>query len=251
MLETLIGVIDNPMRMKQIANPLIDVGHTLVFGNAEVSVFDLIKTYNPSVLILGIGSIPDLDVLGVTARIREFTSMPIIVFGDDKDSDCIATMLEGGADAYVVKEDDNDFTGHVLVATVEALLRREEFNKKEEDKLFINGELSIDFNNRSVFLQDREIPLTPTEYRILSYLAHNINKNVESGEMVDQVWGYEYDDKAAQMLRANISRLRGKLGESSEKPHFIFPCPKGYLMVDDSGVLEFQVKILLEKIPTG
>ena len=93
-----------------------------------------------------------------------------------------------------------------------------------------NGDLVIDYGQHLVTLGGREVPLTPTEYRLLACLGQNLGRTLTQEDILLRVWGNGYQDEA-HLLRVNIARLRGKLAEDAENPRYVLTKPGiGYTM---------------------
>ena len=88
----------------------------------------------------------------------------------------------------------------------------------------------IDFTSRRVLLNNQELKLTSTEYKMLSYISLNAGRVVTPDQLLNKVWGEEYVG-AAHLLQVNIARLRKKLGDNAKKPDYIQTRPGiGYIM---------------------
>lgn len=117
--------------------------------------------------------------------------------------------FELGADDYVVKP----FSPRELMMRIEAIMKRS--GKKEgSHKIYQKNELKIDFTARKVYVEDKEINLTPKEYDLLFYLAENRNIALSRERIISAVWGYDYfgDDRT---LDTHIKMLRKSLGSAS------------------------------------
>src|SRR5207245_8155645 len=125
-------------------------------------------------------------------RVREFSAVPIIIItarGQDQDK---VRGLDLGADDYLAKP----FSVDELLARVRAVLRRSQFTNREHTQglraTTSTGNLVIDYSQHMVMLNGREIALTPTEYRIIAYLAQNVGRVVTQYLLLEHVWGQEY-----------------------------------------------------------
>jgi DNA-binding response OmpR family regulator len=163
---------------------------------------------------------PKMDGFTVCYRVREFSSVPIIIVtarGQDQDK---VRGLDLGADDYLTKP----FSVDELLARVRAVLRRSQFTARENAQGLrastAIGDLTVDFSQRVVTMAGREIPLTPTEYSILAYLAQNVGRVVTQDLLLEHVWGSEYLGES-HMLQVNINRLRRKLEVDPTEPRYI------------------------------
>jgi DNA-binding response OmpR family regulator len=152
--------------------------------------------------------------------VREFSTVPIIIVtarGQDQDK---VKGLDLGADDYLTKP----FSVDELLARVRAVLRRSQFIANETSqalqKIATIGDLSIDYTQHLVMMQGNEVMLSPTEYRILSYLAQNTGRIVTQDLLLEHVWGGEYVGES-HMLQVNINRLRHKIEDDPARPRYI------------------------------
>jgi two-component system KDP operon response regulator KdpE len=138
--------------------------------------------------------------------------------------------LEVGADDYINKP----FSYLELLARVNAVLRRTNFEEFRTSKPFTAGDVVIDFGTQEVFLRGKAVKLTPTEYRLLDLLAHNAGRTVSQRVLLEKVWGREYID-APEQIKVYIHNLRHKLEDNPQNPHLIITeAGKGYRFVASS-----------------
>jgi len=181
---------------------------------------------NPVDLVLLDIMLPHMDGLAVCRRIREFSSVPIIMLtakGEEQDR---VKGLDVGADDYLVKP----FSVMELLARVRAVLRRAQVTETGQDRFFSHGNLRIDLARAEVWRGEDPVYLSATEYRLLLQFAHNIGKVLSAEELLTGVWGPEYrDDK--EILWVTIARLRQKVEEDPHNPkHIATRSGLGYLM---------------------
>jgi len=170
----------------------------------------------PPALVLLDVNMPGMDGFTVCQRIRLFSQMPIIMVTAKGSEGDRVKGFEAGADDYVTKP----FSPRELVARVRAVLRRANAPAAPEEPSFRKGELEVDFNRRSVALSGRELLLTATEHRLLTYLAHNAGRILTPDQILEHVWGEEYLGDL-HLLRVAIARLRRRLGDDAKKPRYI------------------------------
>ncbi|HKT38362.1 MAG TPA: response regulator transcription factor, partial [Ktedonobacterales bacterium] len=163
---------------------------------------------------------PKLDGFAVCARVREFSSVPIIMVtarGQDQDK---IHGLDLGADDYLTKP----FSVEELLARVRSVLRRSQFAASHEGQnvrpVVVMGGLTIDFAQHRVTVDEQEIELTPIEYRLLAYLAQNAGRVVTQDLLLEHVWGEEYIGES-HLLQVNMNRLRRKIETDPAHPRYI------------------------------
>lgn len=218
--EEVIGVIESePRWLRFLSNSVGTGSYRIVTGSTEFDTFDIIKTQSPDLLLLA-SSLDGLNTRGLVARIREFSPMPIIVVGEPADEDVLEEWYLGvGADLYLIKE--KSLGKKELLARVGALLRRSSIHQGTQvQPIFTNGDFTIDSQQHLVQIGERVINATRIEYRLLHTFASNVGRILTSEYLLSQAWGEEYEHEE-HMLYVNISRLRKKLGEDYQHPHFI------------------------------
>jgi len=222
-----IEIADDDAKMiRLVRRNLEQAGYRVVAATDGVSALDLFESEDPDLLVLDL-MMPGMDGYEVLGRIREFSWTPIIILsGRDEEQD-IVRGLEFGADDYVIKP----FVPAELRARVQAVLRRTSFTAQDRTPAVLhNGELMIDYAQHLVTLAGREVPVTPTEYKLLACLGQNLGRTLTQEDILLRVWGSGYQDEA-HLLRVNVARLRGKLGEDAESTRYVVTRPGvGYTM---------------------
>ena len=170
---------------------------------------------------------PRLDGFTTCERIRQFSSVPIIMLtakGEEQDR---VRGLNVGADDYVVKP----FSATELIARVRAVLRRaQNAEGATQNRFFTHENLQIDFARAEVWKDDKPVFLSATEYRLLIQFAHHVGQVLSAEELLTAVWGSQYrEDK--EILWVSIARLRQKLEDNPHSPqHIVTRSGLGYLM---------------------
>jgi two-component system, OmpR family, KDP operon response regulator KdpE len=181
-------------------------------GLAEVA------TRRPDVVLLDLG-LPDMDGLTVLERLLEWTRVPVLILSVRDGSDDKVAALDSGADDYVTKP----FDTAELLARVRAMLRRAPLGPNAAR--FQAGHLKIDFEGRTVLVNDREVRLTATEFALLKVLAVNVGKVVTHKHLLREVWGPNAEEQS-QYLRVYMMHLRKKL-EIPAAPHRLLRTESG------------------------
>jgi DNA-binding response OmpR family regulator len=170
--------------------------------------------------------LPEMDGLEACRRIRQFSTVPIIILTAMADEADKVIGLDSGADDYLTKP----FSVEELLARVRAALRRVEYGGElvSQPNLAV-GDLLVDFSKNRVFVSDQEVSLTPTEYRLLCALAKQPGRVLVPDYLLEEVWGSGYEGEH-RLLRQAVHRLRSKLEPDPSQPQYIQTRPGiGYL----------------------
>ncbi len=154
-------------------------------------------------------NLPDMSGFNVLKKIREFSSVPVIILTVRSDDEDILKGLESGADDYIVKP----FNYLTLLARVKAVLRRSEKPPlKNAFSSAVSPRIKIDFINQKVRIDNRLVKLTPVEYRLLILLVKNKDKVVSYKHIMEEIWEKDLED-AYENIRIYVRRLRKKLND--------------------------------------
>ncbi len=193
------------------------IASALRFGGYEVSTenngYDAlrsIKRSSPDVVVLDV-NMPELDGFEVCKRIRrDGINTPVIFLTARHAIDDKRTGFRQGGDDYLTKP----FSLEELGLRVEALLRR---TQPESDSSRVSvGELTIDEGAHQVWFGEQEIDLSPTEFRLIHFLAINRGRVMSKAQIVAYVWEYDYDGEYG-IVETYVSYLRRKLGPAGAK----------------------------------
>jgi DNA-binding response OmpR family regulator len=151
--------------------------------------------------------LPDANGVELCHELSAQYEMPIIMLTAASDERDAVHALDSGADDYVRKP----FSARELIARVRSVLRRTHRHEDALDVRLTVGRLTLDAHSYRALVDDEPLPLTPTEYRLLSHLAQNAGRVMERNELLEYVWGPGYQGEH-HMLHVTVSRLRQKLG---------------------------------------
>jgi two-component system KDP operon response regulator KdpE len=165
--------------------------------------------------------LPDGSGVELARRLREWTSMPILVLSAVGEEDAKVEALEAGADDYVTKP----FGPRELVARLGAALRRVG-DAPGEPAIEVDG-LLVDLNARVVRRDGEEIHLTPIEFDLLRALVRHRGRLMTHRSLLVEVWGPQYGDDT-QILRAHIANLRRKIEPPGERRYIRTDAGVGY-----------------------
>ena len=170
------------------------------------------RGFKPDVVLFDL-NLPDMSGADVLVRLREWSTVPVVVISvRDSERDIVA-LLNAGADDYVVKP----FYTDELIARIEAVHRR---RMPGQGPLFESGRLRIDSDRREVRVGGELVRLTPTEYAVLDILARYAGKIVTRERLLKEVWGPAGEDEEGS-LRVYINALRKKLEVDPAAPELI------------------------------
>jgi Response regulators consisting of a CheY-like receiver domain and a winged-helix DNA-binding domain len=176
-----------------------------------------VTSMQPDVIILDLG-LPDIDGIDIILKVRTWSQIPIIVVSARGEETEKIKALDMGADDYVEKP----FSVDELLARIRAALRRSVSNvvTMKEQPIFTNGPLSIDYLSNTVFVNNKEIHLTPNEYKLLETLSKNLGKVLTHNYLLKQVWGDALDTDIPN-LRVFMATLRKKIEKDLNQGKFI------------------------------
>jgi DNA-binding response OmpR family regulator len=216
---TILAADDDPQLLRLMTRNLQLEGYDVLAASDGQQALELVESNAPDLVLLDV-MMPKMDGFTVCYRVREFSAVPIIIVtarGQDQDK---VRGLDLGADDYLTKP----FSVDELLARVRAVLRRAQFTTREHSQglraTTATGNLLVDYSQHMVIMNGQEIALTPTEYRIIAYLAQNVGRVVTQDLLLEHVWGPEYLGES-HMLQVNINRLRRKLEIDATQPDYI------------------------------
>lgn len=188
-----------------------------------------LSTHHYDVVLLDLG-LPDKDGIEIIQQFRTFSMTPIIVISArSRDEDKIHA-LDVGADDYLTKP----FSVEELLARLRSTLRRSQYlqtQKGVQDEIvFVNGDLKIDYPSRTVYIQDKEIHFMPIEYELLCLLSHNVGKVLTHQYILDKVWTNSIESDLSS-LRVYMTTLRKKIEKNSHYKYIQTYIGVGYKMI--------------------
>jgi two-component system KDP operon response regulator KdpE len=185
------------------------------------------STHKPDLAIVDLG-LPDVDGIEVIRRIREWSSMPILVLSARAQERTKIAALDAGADDYVTKP----FGIGELLARVRAALRHA-FRSGSGESVLRLGRAIIDFERRVASRDGVEVRLTQIEFRLLALLAKHVGMVVTHRQILVQVWGPTHENDT-HYLRIYMKQLREKLEADPVRPrHLLTDTGVGYRLVAD------------------
>lgn len=219
-------VDDEPLYLRLLKVNLESEGYEIKTARNGEEALETISQEIPDLIIMDV-MMPKLDGIATANRIRQFSTVPIILLtalGEEQDR---VNGLNIGADDYVVKP----FSATELVARVRAVLRRTQGQKdSSESRIFKHGNLKIDIAKAEVWKDDRQVYLSATEYKLLIHFAHQLGKVLTAEDLLSATWGPSYKEEK-EILWVSIARLRQKLEDDPHNPvHIVTRTGLGYQM---------------------
>ena len=219
--RALILLIEDEPQMRRLLRITLE-GHGYQFIEAASGQEGMMQaaTRNPDVVLLDLG-LPDIDGLEVTKRMREWSGNPIIVLSAREQDEDKIRALDAGADDYLTKP----FSAPELLARIRVALRHKAMQQSgSTEAVFVLENMRVDLVKRQVFLDDRELHLTPIEYRLLTALVRHAGKVVTHTQLLKEVWGSAYSSQI-HYLRIYMGQLRHKLEADPARPRFFINEP--------------------------
>lgn len=160
---------------------------------------------------------PGMDGFEVCRRIQQISNMPIIILTALNDEQEMLKGLDAGADDFLAKP----FSPAILIARARMILRRSEKQSPSPSPIhFDDGYLRVDYEKHAVVITGNVTKVTPTEFRLLTYLIRNAGKVLTLEQILVNVWGNQYRG-SPEYVHVYISQLRNKIEQAPKKPRYI------------------------------
>jgi len=204
----ILVVDDEESLADMLATALRFAGYEVGSEPTGLDALQSIKDSPPDLVILDV-NLPDIDGFEVCRRIRNDGFRAPVIFLTARDStDDLRTGFGGGGDDYLTKP----FSLEELTLRIEAILRRTQSDEVENH--LTCGNLKLDEDLHQVFVEDNEIELSPTEFKLLRYLMLNQGHVLSKTQILDYVWEYDFEGNDA-VVETYVSYLRKKLGKEA------------------------------------
>lgn len=202
MKNKIIIADDEPALRELVADYFEDENYTVLQADDGEVAVELMKDNPDTAAVILDVMMPQLDGWAACRRIREFSSVPVLMLTARSEEFDQLMGFESGADDYVTKP----FSPAVLVKRIEALIRRSAGTQAA------GPGLHIDADAYSAVLDGNELDLTVKEFELLRMLSENPGRVFTRDQLLDSIWGYDYDGDI-RTVDSHIARLRVKLGE--------------------------------------
>ena len=224
----LVLVVEDEPQMRRFIHASLSA-HGYQVGEAAngTEALALATSRNPDVVLMDLG-LPDMDGIDLTRRLREWSRVPVIVISArGREADKVSA-LDAGADDYLTKP----FGVDELLARIRVALRHARDSRTNDELPLEFANVRIDLVRREVRVGDREIHLTPTEYKMLTLLARNAGRVLTHRQIIREVWGPSYAGQNHH-VRVHMAELRKKIEPDPARPKLIITEPGvGYRLRD-------------------
>ncbi len=206
-----ILVIDDEVQIRRLLQLTLEPNrYHLKFATTGNDGIVMAGSERPELIILDLG-LPDIDGITVLKRIREWTTLPVIILSVRSTESDIIACLNAGADDYLIKPFR---TGELLARVRTALRHRPTVQEKD---IFTTHDLTVDLSARMVKKGGEVVKLTGTEYSLLALFVRNAGRVLTHRFILEQVWGPTFSEEA-QYTRVYIGQLRKKIEDDPANP---------------------------------
>jgi two-component system KDP operon response regulator KdpE len=221
-------VDDEPQVRRFLRASLPHQGYRLIEAETGEAALREASMRSPDAILLDLG-LPDLDGVEVTRRLREWSTVPIVVLSARGQETDKIEALDAGADDYLTKP----FGIGELLARLRVALRHASRAGATGEPVFEHGDLKVDLGTQRVFSRGEEVRLTRTEYRLLALLVKHAGKVLTHRQLLKDVWGPGSVNES-HYLRVYMGQLRHKLEEDPARPrHLVTEIGVGYRLKVD------------------
>jgi len=221
--KKILVIDDEPAFVRLVDQVLTQKGYEVLKATSGQEGLRLLFAQRPELVLLDM-VMPGMDGWETCNRIRDISDIPIIIItGKQTDEDEVVRGLDYGADDYLTKPVGRK----ELVARVRAMLRRAESPPSLEAKkgiTYSDDFLTVDIAERKVFVNGKQVKLTPREFRLFALMVENAGHILTHKQLLERVWGWEYIDDL-DYVRIYISHLRQKIEPDPALPKYIITEP--------------------------
>jgi two-component system, OmpR family, KDP operon response regulator KdpE len=242
-VKPIVVVIDDEVQLRRLLRVALESNGYKVFeaANGQQGLAE-VAARRPDLVLLDLG-LPDIDGADVLARLREWSSVPVIVVSVREGENDKVTALLRGADDYLTKP----FSTAELLARLHVALRH--VQPATEEIVFTSGRLTVDLALRHVKVNGRLVKLTGTEYALLRLFVRNAGKVLTHPQIMEAVWGPSHREKT-HYLHVYMTHLRDKIETNSAKPDLLVTEPRvGYRLNIDPPVEHEEKALPVKGVP--
>jgi two-component system KDP operon response regulator KdpE len=213
-------VEDEPQMRRFLRASLTPGGYRVLEATTGAEANAMATMHNPELILLDLG-LPDRDGLEVLRRLREWTTVPVIVLSARGREPDKIEALDAGADDYLTKPFG---TGELIARIRVALRHAQRAHAATSSPVITVGPLRIDLAARVVTRNGTELHLTPIEYRLLVLLAKNAGKVLTHRQILLEVWGPPHAGET-HYVRVYMGELRKKIEDDPMRPKLLVTEP--------------------------
>ncbi len=208
-----ILVVEDDSRISEfVIKGLEEQGHTATLACSGEIARELIMAAEWDIILMDI-MLPGIDGVQLTKLVRyKHNTTPILMLSALGETDDKVLALDAGADDYLVKP----FHFKELLSRMNALVRRTKFGHLSPTQVYQCGALVVHVEEHTVQLEEKRLELSPKEYKLLVYLLEHQNKVRSRVQLVNAVWGIDYDHNT-NIVDVYISYLRAKIEHTGQK----------------------------------
>ncbi|MFO7167152.1 MAG: response regulator transcription factor [Chloroflexota bacterium] len=212
-----ILVADDDLPSVKLTSYLLEeAGYQVVKAYDGPSILQSIEQHHPDLVLLDV-MMPKASGFDICRQIRRTSDVPIIFLSARSQLQDRVMGLQIGGDDYLIKP----FEPSELLARVEAVLRRRNADMLNPSVRLSHGDITLDpVEHKVLFANGRTVELTPLEFRLLYYLMKNSGRVLNTSQILNKVWGYDYEGES-NLVAVYIRRLRTKVEEDPEHPKHV------------------------------
>ncbi|MDP6495973.1 MAG: response regulator transcription factor [Dehalococcoidia bacterium] len=216
MASTVLILEDDPHTVEVVQLYLRQDGHNVLSAADGITGLSLAREAQPDLIVLDL-MLPGMDGLEVCRTLRQESNVPIVMLTARADEEDHLAGLDSGADDYVTKP----FSPRELAARIRAVLRRT--LRDVQDPPASNrtyGPISVDMRQRTVYVGETQVHLTPTEVRLLVLLMREPGRTFTRDQIIDRVFGYDFDG-FDRTVDSHVYSIRNKLEAVADGKRYI------------------------------
>lgn len=215
-MKNSVLIIEDDVKINKLISDILSEEYIVYQAYNAKEGMSLISANSVSVIILDLG-LPDLDGMDVIEKVRKYTTTPILVVSARSNELDIVKALDSGADDYLVKP----FRNNELKSRIKTAIRHSIANDiLSTDMTFTYRNFVIDFNSKTVVIDNKSIQLTLNEYKIIELLCKNAGKVLTYDFIQRSIWG-PFVDNSNSALRVHMANIRRKIENNPADPKFI------------------------------
>lgn len=218
--EKVLVIEDEKTISQFISTVLNNNGYEAVQARSGSEALSMISSHCPDLIILDLG-LPDMDGLDILRKLREWSSLPVVVVSARSHEKDKVLALDMGADDYLTKPFGTD----ELLARVRTAIRHTRTASGNDEiaqkGTYTVGDLTIDYNKHQALVRGENVKLTLSEFRIVALLGRYAGKVLTYDFIIKELWGPRAGGDN-QILRVNMANIRRKIEKNPAEPEYLF-----------------------------